>query len=629
MTKPVLFDPVWNFPARNGGIDYVTDPSSAHFSDAPIPKLVREVVQNSLDAKHDGYSEPIIVEFAETRVSPALIGGDSLEKHIAACFDRAAAIGRAGAMAVYKRALNALGQKTIRCLKAFDSGTVGLGDARWDALVIQEGAVSKLGDSPGGNYGIGKNAALNVSDLQTVFYSTRYIAGRKGRVEKMQGKATLMGHDDPNGTGKPLQHIGFYAEPDGSPFEGRDIPDFFRLDETGTGVFVMGFNPRSTQWVEEMTRAVIENYFCAIAEKKLIVKIVPIESDSQEVINHETIDSLFSYQKQPDDAIYYYQAIRDGDIENTIRLGELGPLAVHVILEPGAPRKIALVNRNGMLIADSKDMRINPISPRARGVWPDFAAVVIPATDKGDSWLRSMENPSHDSVSTGQLSTESERRAADVLFKRAREEISDIIEMLADLDDYGDESNLEELAGYLADTGAGADQVLSTTELTPREPSWVDMRDDDDSDDNEDMKNDMSGEEGEDESEEEGEDNDDDDESRDDEDDSDVPPRRSQMRLRRTRVIPISSTEAIIAFDPPDDAPGQINLTLARMGVDRDSRLRDILTVTEAYSLNGIDGDVGVEDGRMTLTPGSTGRLSLRVVVNEDIERATFRVRAT
>ena len=30
-------------------------------------------------------------------------------------------------MAVYKRALDAIGQKTIRCLKASDSGTVGLG----------------------------------------------------------------------------------------------------------------------------------------------------------------------------------------------------------------------------------------------------------------------------------------------------------------------------------------------------------------------------------------------------------------------------------------------------------------------------------------------------------------------
>ena len=120
-------------------------------------------------------------------------------------------------MAVYKRALEAIRQRNIRCLKVQDTGTVALDDARWNALVTQEGAVSKLGAAPGGSYGIGKNAALNVSDLQTVFYSTRYVAGRKGRVERMQGKATLMGHKAPNGSGDDLQHIGFYSKTDGSP----------------------------------------------------------------------------------------------------------------------------------------------------------------------------------------------------------------------------------------------------------------------------------------------------------------------------------------------------------------------------------------------------------------------------
>ena len=42
-----LTRPTWKFPSRNGGIDYVNDPSSAHFSDAPIAKLVRELIQNS------------------------------------------------------------------------------------------------------------------------------------------------------------------------------------------------------------------------------------------------------------------------------------------------------------------------------------------------------------------------------------------------------------------------------------------------------------------------------------------------------------------------------------------------------------------------------------------------------
>ena len=101
--------------------------------------------------------------------------------------------------------------------------------------------------------------------------------------------------------------------------------------------------------------------------------------------------------------------------------------------------------------------------------------------------MRSMENPSHDSLSAAQLATESERRDADAIFKRAREEVADIIEDLADLEAYGEESNIDELTDLLADVGEGADQTLSTTELVPRDPSWVDMQDEQDDDDFENM----------------------------------------------------------------------------------------------------------------------------------------------
>ena len=70
-----LTSPTWRFPPRNGGIDYVNDPSSTHFSDAPIAKLVRELIQNSLDAKHDGFADPVTVTFSETTVKRGLIGG--------------------------------------------------------------------------------------------------------------------------------------------------------------------------------------------------------------------------------------------------------------------------------------------------------------------------------------------------------------------------------------------------------------------------------------------------------------------------------------------------------------------------------------------------------------------------
>ena len=58
----------WHFPKTDGGMDYVQDPSSTHFNEAPIPNLVREVIQNSLDAKYEGVDEPVTVTFTETYI---------------------------------------------------------------------------------------------------------------------------------------------------------------------------------------------------------------------------------------------------------------------------------------------------------------------------------------------------------------------------------------------------------------------------------------------------------------------------------------------------------------------------------------------------------------------------------
>ena len=263
----------WRFPARNGGIDYVNDPSSAHFSDAPIPKLVREMLQNSLDAKQGGLAGPVTVTFSETGVDRDLIGGVALGRHLQSCLDRANEDDRPDSAEAYADALAVLKQSTIPCLKVQDTGTTGLNDARWKALVVQEGAVSKGRGAPGGSFGIGKNAILNVSDLQTVFYSTRLVEGRKGRVEKLQGKATFTGHLDPDRSGVDLQHIGFYSQDDGGPLMGMSIPEFFRLDDSGTGVFIMGFNPHSSAWVNQVVTSVIENFFYAIHHQRLAVEV--------------------------------------------------------------------------------------------------------------------------------------------------------------------------------------------------------------------------------------------------------------------------------------------------------------------------------------------------------------------
>lgn len=73
--------PTWQFPPRGIGVEIFQDPASAHFRDDPIRKLVREVLQNSLDAKEEGLDDPVEVKFTEAYIDADLIGGAELKGH--------------------------------------------------------------------------------------------------------------------------------------------------------------------------------------------------------------------------------------------------------------------------------------------------------------------------------------------------------------------------------------------------------------------------------------------------------------------------------------------------------------------------------------------------------------------
>lgn len=624
--------PTWQFSPRGIGVEVIQDSASAHFRDDPIRKLVREALQNSLDAKEPGLASPVEVSIGETQVDADLIGAAELRRHLTACRNRAKEANHPKVQAVYDRALQTLSTEQIRCLQIVDSGTRGLKGDSWDALVTQEGSVFKEGDAPGGSNGIGKNAALNVSDLRTVFYSTRYSAAREGRVEKLQGKATLMSHPHPDDSGNSLQHIGFFAMPDGQPVYTREIPDFFKLGAVGAGVFVMGFNPRSAEWVKEVTAAVIENFFYAIHHKKLVVKVAASEADGV-VVNHETLDWLFERHSQDKSvaAYYYYKAIRDRDPKTTDTIGKIGSLQVFLALGSG-PRRIAYINHNGMLITDSREQKANPVAPRGRNLWPDFAAVVTPTTVAGDEWVRQTENPSHDAMSPLQLEDDKERRAADRVFKEARDTIRKIIDDAAEVEKYGDTSNLMELAESLPDyfdPNAPGNLLLKTKVRNDRamqssfdlfgeilgpapEPRPDPPNPDPDPDPTPDPNPDPTP---------------------DPDPDPDPKPRpKPEPRTRPTRpprlshprIIPVGPSEATVSFTLNEDKASLVKLALTPAGGEWGNETQ--IGVTEASVISPQGQEMKLENGVVSLIPPANERVIIKISTSAPLDGLAFRL---
>ena len=621
--------PSWHFPPRGWGLDVVQDLSPAHFRDEPVAKLVREVIQNSLDANDTHLPGPVEIDIADQAIDPDLIGRDELKLHLLACLDRAKREKRARIQRMYEQAVRTVDAEEINCLRLVDSGTLGLKGASWDALVLQEGSVQKPGEAPGGSNGVGKNAVLNVSDLQTVFYSTRYVEGRRGRVEKLQGKTILMDHPDPSEEAHNVQHVGFFSMPGGQPVLTTQIPDFFRLPEVGTGVFVMGFNPKSPNWVDEVTTAVIENFFYAIHHQTLVVQVRD-HSDNAVLINHQTLDSLFEKHSAQKASHHYYKTIRDLSATRTESIGKIGPLDVYVSIGSG-PRRTAYINRNGMLVTDSKEQKTNPIAPRGKSLWPDYATIVAPATARGDEWIRQMESTSHDSMSPRQCFEGKELREAEAWLKKTRAEISKIIDAAAQVEKYGDTSNLDELANMFPDEfdpQAPGNRLLQTKTSNPRishGPAVTSNGTGEDDGDDDQESGQTHQKENKENHDDDGRDRDSRESNRRENNNRGAGSKRGRRpRLARPRIVATGPRAATIAFTPVDEAQQSMTIGLTPAGSEWGQE--NPIQIVSARVISPSGQQAEITDGSITLTPQSPERIVIEISTSDPIGESAFRI---
>jgi len=419
----------------------------------------------------------------------------------------------------------------------------------------------------------------------------------------MQGKAVLMAHRLGS---EDRQHIGFHQS-ENEPLTGTAIPACFRLEHTGTGVFILGFNPRSKDWANQVAAATVENFFYAIDRQQLVVNVIPLNSEKQKV-THETIGMLFENPAdgRPSDAAHYRQAIRTSEAVETKPLDKLGPLKVFPDIT-GGPRRVAYINRNGMLISGSREHTVNPFSPRGKSLWPDYAVVVIPTTDAGDSWVRQMENPSHDSISPDQLLDEAEQRIAKRVLKESRDAIRTIIDQKAETNKYGDISNLSELATQIPELNPGAPGNRSLAVSTVTTPPAGHFP--------------PSGPKAESPDPEPSPDPDPDPEPVPDPNPDPTPiprppkVRKGRFRFKSPRVIAGSEAETILAFTPVDDAK-IVHLSVLSTGSERDTS--KLIPVVEAIQLepptkDGKTLNLPVKDGQVVLSATPNTRFCIRV----------------
>ena len=446
-------DSTWQFPPNTSSdIEGPNDAGITHFMSNRKDSVIREAVQNSLDAQADP-AKPVKVKFEITQRTPSDFAVPSLIEALKAAI-RSDANDEAHRKQ-FERGVNLLARGgRIQCLSITDSNTTGADDeprqnnapSKWRALTKGTGSNAKDQRDAAGSYGLGKFAAFAVTDIRTVLYSVAYVSDRKLH-HRFQGKTILVSHR--NSSGEECRRIGYLGGSDYQPIVDASVPRPFRLREPGTALHIPGYE-QEERWQSASLRTLTKHFFHAIIRGKLEVEVdgTVVKADN---INSQPLDKQTAN---------FVRVSQSPPIART-HIADIGgvTLRIEVSKEPSDRRReIALVRDAGMMITDQRrNMGLSLSGSALPSHWHGFTAI-IECLSRGElSLLREAESPAHDRVSTDYIADPEERKEAKDRLNELGNWVKERIREYAEPVLSDDSDNADELAPWLSieDDGGG------------------------------------------------------------------------------------------------------------------------------------------------------------------------------
>ncbi|HNT37020.1 MAG TPA: hypothetical protein PKH07_18665, partial [bacterium] len=202
MTAPIGLE---FLPNVGGEAEGLSDAGIETFRDRPFAAVARETGQNSRDAIDD-HSRPVRMAFDIVSIpSSEFCSVDEYRTAARLCLEKARASGNEKEIGFFTQAVAALSSPRIQILRISDHNTRGVRGPcvegqPFHTLAKADGVSTKEDRNSGGSFGIGKNAAFALSDIQTAFFSTLYRdEGGTNRFLCM-GKSLFISHTDGSGT---------------------------------------------------------------------------------------------------------------------------------------------------------------------------------------------------------------------------------------------------------------------------------------------------------------------------------------------------------------------------------------------------------------------------------------------
>lgn len=419
------------------------DPRREHFRKlGPVKSIVRELAQNSLDAKSEASDGPvrIVFEIKEVRAD-ALPDFDNLRAHIVAANEATTEL--AGPNKDLQRAAEATHLETFPVLRISDYNTTGLSGSENDvgsplAALTRTSGISVKPTGTGGSFGIGSSAGAFNSRLLTVFWTT--VSEDRPSEVVFAGRADLASHQ-----------IGRQHFDATGIFLDRDSTDAFKYqrncgsflgfearEEPGTDTYIpayVGADSDPNLWCIRDSFA--ENFFASLREGHLEVEA----KSNNETLWELSQSNIAAVAADLDSVSPYFDALSSSPIEDEI--DGLGKVKLHVNLSP------SLGKRYHTVLMRSPLMVVNTYEPRIR---TNYAAVFICDNQKGNELLRSLEPPTHDDWVRNDPDFPEGKRVVNKIRKFIRDSIHDLIATTQ-----GDEVRLEGLRELLPSTLGNTD----------------------------------------------------------------------------------------------------------------------------------------------------------------------------
>ena len=453
-----MTDLEWQFPLNDSNeTEGPNDGGIAHFTANRSANVIRESIQNSLDARADE-SQPVIVEIDLTSLPLESFDGDGLVGALEAAIE--SKHNDDTHRQQFRKGINLLysSPERIDTLRIIDRNTTGASDelsldgkpTKWEALTKSTGLSIKDQPDAGGSFGLGKHAPFAVTDIRTVLYATAWL-GNNDTHRRFQGKTILVSHEDPFGIKR--RRTGYLGSNNFGPLQDSDVPERYRIDRPGLAVYIPGYAPE-TDWQEESIKSATEHFFHAIIHKGLEVTV------DGETVTAATLDEHTHLVGSR--TASFIGASRTVPVAET-NIDDIGHVTLRLVSGDNkgqGGRQIALVRDAGMMITDRpRDMSLPGLS-RFPPHWQSFSAIIECRSSGQPSVLRESESPSHTSISTQQITDRQRRRRANTALKELGDWCKKEIGARVEAKGTDDIENAAEVAPYLAindDEGAPAD----------------------------------------------------------------------------------------------------------------------------------------------------------------------------